>query len=238
MVTGAFVTLGRASPGGWLFTCEHASRRLPHGHSPSHADNRLLATHWGWDIGAADLTRALCHGMGAGAVFSNYTRLLCDPNRAPGDPSMFLRDTDDGAPSFNAILDDGERERRLRRYFHPFHKAVARFAMQRPRLLLSIHSFTPAFRGRARAMEAGVLFDQHDDLAQRLALALASAGLATALNEPYSGKDGLIYSAARHGGEAGVPYLELEVRQDLIDTQPKAAAVAKRVQGALLSCGI
>ncbi len=238
MVTGAFVTLGRASPGGWLFTCEHASRRLPAGYTASQADNSLLSAHWGWDIGAADLTRALCRSLGGGAVFSNFTRLLCDPNREPGDPTMFLEDTDDGAPSFNAALDGAERDRRLRRYFHPFHEAISRFARQRPRLLLSIHSFTPSFRGRARRMEAGVLFDRHDELAHRFALALAGEGLVTALNEPYSGKDGLIYSAARHGNEAGVPYLELELRQDLIDTQPKAAAIATRVQGALLSCGI
>lgn len=238
MVTDAFVTLGRGQPGGWLFSCEHASRRMPRGYPVSHRDRHLLDTHWGWDIGAADLTRALCNSMGGGAVFCNFTRLLCDTNRAPGDPTMFLDDTDDGAPSFNSALDEAERDRRSRRYFHPYHQALARFAAQRPRLLLSIHSFTPSFRGRARTMEAGVLFDRHDPLAHELALGLAGEGLVTALNEPYSGKDGLIYSAARHGQGAGIPYLELEVRQDLIDTRPRAAAVAARVERALLSCGI
>ena len=43
----------------------------------------------------------------------------------------------------------------------------------------------------------------------------------------------MIYSAQRHGTAHDVVYLELEVRQDLIDTQAKALATGRRIAQAL-----
>jgi len=78
-----------------------------------------------------------------------------------------------------------------------------------------------------------VLFDAHDEPAWRLEGALAEQGFETALNAPYSGRDGLIHSAQRHGTAHDIVYLELEVRQDLIDTRAKALAVGRRIARAL-----
>ena len=61
--------------------------------------------------------------------------------------------------------------------------------------LCSIHSFTPVYRGCVRDVEVGVLFDAHDAHAEELAAALSEQGFTTALNEPYSGKDGLIWDS-------------------------------------------
>ena len=78
-----------------------------------------------------------------------------------------------------------------------------------------------------------MLFDDHEAHAERLADALAGEGFAVARNEPYSGYAGLIYAARRHGRAHGIPYLELEVRNDLIDTPARAAAAAERIARAL-----
>ena len=131
-----------------------------------------------------------------------------------------------------------ERLRRRRRYFDPFHEAVdrtlrARIALDAPVRLCSVHSFTPVYLGQSRPMEVGVLFDAWDEHAWRLEGALAAEGFAAVQNAPYSGFDGLIYSASRHGRAHGLVYLELEVRQDLIDEPPKARAIAKRIARAL-----
>ena len=102
--------------------------------------------------------------------------------------------------------------------------------MSRP-WLLSIHSFTDVYEGTRRSMEIGVLFDDYVTPAVELARRLRSQGLDTALNEPYSGLRGLIYSANRHGRCFGLPYLELEIRNDLIDTP----AGVERVTAALMT---
>lgn len=227
----AYERIGTLRSGQLAFTCEHASNRVPRPWRPRPADRALLEMHWGYDIGAARVTRDLVRRSEGWGILSRFSRLLCDPNRASDDPTLVLRRTDEGAPRFNAMPDT---ERRIARFHAPFHDAVDRaMHIAKPRLLVSVHSFTPVFRGHTREMEAGVLFDQHDDLAERLVRAMNDAGLRTAPNAPYSGKDGLIFSANRHGAAHHVPYLEIELRQDLLASRKGALRAAGRVWSAL-----
>jgi predicted N-formylglutamate amidohydrolase len=224
-------------PGPFVFTCEHATHRLPEWEA-SPDDLPLVEDHWGWDVGAADLTRSLVRETQSCAVLSRFSRLVCDPNRAPGEPSFVVSEIDGQVLSFNRQVDAAERERRRARYFAPYHQAIdrtlrVRLAVGAPVRLCSIHSFTPLYLGRARPMEVGVLFDAHDEHAWRLEGALAAQGFETVLNAPYSGRDGLIYAAQRHGRAWDLVYLELEVRQDLIDTPARAHATGRRIAAAL-----
>lgn len=82
-------------------------------------------------------------------------------------------------------------------------------------------------------MQVGVLFDEHEDLAEEAARRLEAAGFLTARNAPYSGKAGLIYAPQRHGRAHGLPYLELELNQALLTRPAAARAVAARVARAL-----
>jgi predicted N-formylglutamate amidohydrolase len=236
--SSAYEIVGDPQAGGpFLFTCEHATRLLPEW-DPEPTDAPLLEDHWGWDIGAADLTRALAGLTGSCAVLSRFSRLVCDPNRTPEEPSFIVEEIDGVALSFNRDVGPAERSRRRHCYFDPFHDAIdrtvrARVGLGSPVRLCSVHSFTPLYLGRSRPMEVGVLFDVHHELAWRLEGALAEQGFESVLNAPYSGLDGLIYSAQRHGRTHDLPYLELEVRQDLIDSAEKAQAVAARLATAL-----
>ncbi len=238
MHTDAFEILGspRPQPGFRLYTCEHASNRVPRPFRPRPADRRLLAMHWGYDIGAANVTRFLVrHDPGSQGILSCFSRLVIDPNRDPRDPTAILHACDEGSPTFNRHVDLAQR---VARFHAPFHAALSSAIEAAPRALVSIHSFTPVFRGNARAVEAGVLFDAHDDVALRLVDTLRAEGFVTEPNEPYSGKAGLIYSAARHGNAAACPYLEIELRQDLVATARSARAVAARVHRAIQAAGI
>jgi predicted N-formylglutamate amidohydrolase len=233
-----FEIVGDPVAGGpFVFSCEHATNELPEWRAEPE-DLPLLRDHWGWDIGAADLTRDLARRTGSCAVLSRFSRLICDPNREPHERSFVVEAVEGRVLSWNRGITAAERERRRERYFDPYHAAVdravgARSAAGPPPLLCAIHSFTPVYLGQARPMEVGVLFDAHHEAAWRLEGALAEQGFATAQNAPYSGLDGLIYSARRHGRTHGLVYLELEVRQDLIDTPARAAAIALRIARAL-----
>jgi len=237
-VHAPFEICGEPGAGGpFLFTCEHATNELPEW-EPEPDDRALLADHWGWDIGAADLTRALAGRTHSCAVLSRFSRLVCDPNRDPAEPG-FVVEVVEGVPlSWNRAVGPAERRRRRERYFDPYHEAIdralrARRAVRSEVRLCAVHSFTPVYLGASRPMEVGVLFDAFDEHAWRLEGALGAEGFAAVLNAPYAGKDGLIYSARRHGRAHGLVYLELEVRQDLIDTAAKAHAVAARIARAL-----
>lgn len=227
MKDDAVEIVGRAQAGGLLFTCEHASARVPAPWRPRPADRRLLATHWGHDLGAAAVTRELVRLTGGAGVLARFSRLLVDANRLPDDPTAVLTHTDDGDPRFNRTVDLAAR---IARFHTPYHAAIDALCRRaRPRWIWSIHSFTPSFRGSARAMEAGVLFDQYDEVAEHMVRALGAEGLRTEPNQPYSGKVGLIYSANRHGHTHDVPYLELELRQDLITAERDARRIAAAV---------
>lgn len=199
-----------------VLTCEHASERMPEPWHWADEDAWVIGSHWSYDLGAADLTRELATALGAAAVLSRFSRLLCDPNRAETDPSVFRDRAEGRGLRINTGLDEAERERRLAAYHRVYHAVVDRVVAAHPgHTLLSIHTFTPVYEGQVREVEIGVLFDTEDDLGVDLALGLADRGLAAWLNEPWSGKEGLIYSADRHARAHGRRALELEVRQDL-----------------------
>ncbi|MCH2187578.1 N-formylglutamate amidohydrolase [Myxococcota bacterium] len=218
-------------------TCEHAASDLPEW-SPREEDQVFLADHWGWDPGAADLTRALCDQLGGSAILSRFSRLVCDPNRDPSDPTFIVDQIEDHALSWNQGLDEVERERRRVQYHEPYHDAIHqvlkhRTAQNLPTRLLSMHSFTPVYRGEHRSVEIGVLFDDHELQAEALLKALIDNGLQAKPNEPYSGYAGLIHAARRHGRQHGIVYLELEIRQDLIATPDQVAKLSRLIGPAI-----
>ena len=95
-------------------------------------------------------------------------------------------------------------------------------------VLISMHSFTPAWKGRARPWEVGVLWDRDGRLAKPLMAQLAKAGFVVGDNEPYSGEleNDCMY---RHGTMNGLPHVLIEIRQDLIADDASARAFAMRL---------
>ncbi len=208
-------------PGPLLLTCEHASAGLPDWLSLGPGDAAWMETHWALDLGARALTVALSRHLSSPAVLANFSRLVCDPNRSPGDPTWIRPSVEGHALGFNQHLDADERARRARELYAPYHACIdhllsERLARGQPTFLFSVHTYTPDYMGERRDMEAGVLFDLHDELGAFLADALSAGGLHTEINQPWSGKQGLAYSPDRHGRAHRVPYLEIEIRHDLL----------------------
>jgi predicted N-formylglutamate amidohydrolase len=190
--------------------------------------------HIGWDIGAAAVSEELASQLDAAVVLSGASRLLVDCNRDLPDADLMPSASCGVAIPGNARIDAAERAARLAQFYDPFHTAVdAALAAHPGALLLSVHSFTPALHGRERPFDIGVLFDAFDDLAQQLAASPASADFAVRLNEPYSGLDGLIFSARSHGRRHGVGYVEIEINNRLLRTDADAQAIAVRLTDAV-----
>jgi len=229
------VTLtGRPDGARLVLSCEHASAAVPAEYANLGLDACELVEHIGWDIGAAAVATALSRGLGAPAVLSAASRLLVDCNRDVGDAELMPHTSHGTAIPGNTAIDPAERAARLARFYEPFHAAVDAQLAQRPGLcLLSVHSFTPSLRGAERGFDVGVLFDDFDDVARAFADRIAASGFSVRLNEPYSGLDGLIYSARRHGRRHGVLYLELEINNRLIGREDEAQDLAARLAAAV-----
>jgi predicted N-formylglutamate amidohydrolase len=219
-----------------VLTCEHASNALPEGYAWPAEDRWLVDTHWAIDLGIADVTRALAEALDAPALLAGFSRLLCDVNR-PIDAETTFRAVAEGRPvHLNAGLDDRERARRIRAFHEPYHAAADDLLRRYPRaVVLSMHSFTPVYEDHPpRPMEIGVLFDREEEISARIGAAMAEDGWKVAMNEPYSGKDGLIYSADRHATRHGRRALELEVRNDVASDAVRRPALVASLRKALL----
>src|SRR5262249_15286085 len=88
-----------------LFTCEHASERLPDPWRWASDDEWIRGTHWAYDLGAADLARELALELDAVAVLSRFSRLLADPNRPEHSPDLCRASAEGRAIQLNAALD-------------------------------------------------------------------------------------------------------------------------------------
>ncbi|MGN6622279.1 MAG: N-formylglutamate amidohydrolase [Sphingomonas sp.] len=203
-----------AGGGDVLLLCDHASNVVPEGIALGISPD-LLDLHIAIDIGAEPLTRALAARLESPAILATVSRLVIDLHREPDHPHLIPAMSDGHAIPGNR---DADRDHRVARFHRPYHEALAALIERtRPRLLASIHSFTPrlATADEARPWEVGILYNR-DDRAARIAIdLLRAAGLETGDNQPYSGKL-LNATLNRHGEARGLPYLAIEVRNDLI----------------------
>lgn len=229
---------GAASP--VIVLCDHADNRLPGEYGDLGLPAGEFERHIAYDIGAAGVARELSGLLGATSILSRWSRLLIDLNRGLDDPTLIMRLSDGAVIPGNRHLDDAERERRVERFYRPYHNAVSRLIDERLErgiapVLLSVHSFTPVWRSRARAWHTGVLWDKDPRLAVPLIAALrGDRALVVGDNEPYTGKlrgDTLW----QHGTCRGLAHAIIEIRQDLIADGVGQLEWAKRIGGVMAS---
>lgn len=229
---------GFPGEGPYLLTCEHASNRVPAPLRTTPSDREWLQTHWGWDIGIRTVSREIIRQTGSSGIFARFSRLVCDPNRAPDNATLIRCAVEGHVLTFNDNLTIEEVDRRLEKYHAPYHAALDRAVTARrgqpgDMMLLSMHSFTPVFGNEKRSMDVGVLFHPYEGIARRFAKEIEAEGLKVALNEPYSARNGLMYAATRHGTSHNVVHLELEVNQRCIGNAADARKMGTMLTRAL-----
>jgi len=209
-----------------VLTCEHATNRLPWKRPLEPPIKQLLATHWGWDIGAWALSLDLAARLKTSAIGGRWSRLVIDLNRPVDDATLVRRRADRLVVPWNEGISPAEIERRVLGLHVPYHVEVDRLIWRRllrgvRPLLLAVHSFTHRLGASRRSFDIGILYEHHRGLAHRLGRSLRDDGLNVRYNQPYSGMKGMMYAADRHGSHHRLPCLEIEVNQRLFD-DPRA----------------
>jgi predicted N-formylglutamate amidohydrolase len=237
MTESAFDLIAATGGSPLLLLCDHASNRLPAAYGNLGLAPELFATHIAYDIGAAAVTRTLASAYGAAAVLGAWSRLLIDLNRGADDPTLVMKLSDGSIVPGNRAADGDEVARRIAAFHGPYHDAIAREITRMEGagtvpVILSMHSFTPRWKGTPRPWEVGVLWDEDGRLAKPLMARLAGAGFAVGDNEPYHGAlDGDTLNI--HGTRRGLPHVLIEMRQDLIAGEKTALDFAARLKPVL-----
>jgi predicted N-formylglutamate amidohydrolase len=221
-----------------LFLCDHASNAVPPELGDLGLPRDAFARHIASDIGAAALTRALALRFAAPAILGRWSRLVVDLNRGADDPTAITKLSDGSIVPGNHALTPQQVAERMARYHAPYHDAIADHiagALARGTIpvIISMHSFTPVWRGKPRPWHVGVLWDRDGRLARPLmARLMQEPGWVIGNNQPYSGElenDCLF----RHGTMNGLPHVLIEIRQDLVSDAAGVAQVGDRLEAVL-----
>ena len=212
-----------------LIICEHASNHIPAALHDLGLTKDVLESHVAWDPGALGVATSLAQKFSAVLIESTVSRLVYDCNRAPDAASAVPERSEAFEIIGNKGLSNADRELRIKGVFEPFSSAVSDEISRRRdtlQLMITVHSFTPIFNGRPRAVEIGILHGEDPRLAEALMETRPrDKRYDIRLNEPYAASDGVTHTLDTHGTRNGLPNAMIEIRNDLIETSEAQEAM-------------
>ena len=140
-----------------LLTCEHGDNKIPSRfHDLFARQQKVLATHRGWDLGALDLAKSLAKCFAVPLYYSEVSRLLIDLNRSLHHKRLWSEFTRD--------LPREDKSKTIDLYYQPHRQEVAKqveILLKKHSLVVhvAIHSFTPILNHEKRNADVGILYD-------------------------------------------------------------------------------
>jgi predicted N-formylglutamate amidohydrolase len=212
----------RSGTSPYVLVCDHASNFIPDRFGTLGLDCSELTRHIAWDPGALPVASRMAEALDATLIESCVSRLVIDCNRPLDAPDLISPVSETTAVPGNADLSESARQERVAASWRPFHDAIAdvvaeRLAEGRETRLVSVHSFTPVYKGVDRPWHIGIIHDEDDSLAGPMIAALNGViGLEVGVNEPYSPADRVYYTLERHGRARDLACAMIEIRNNEI----------------------
>lgn len=214
-----------------VLACEHASSYIPAAYNALGLRAEDQSSHAAWDPGALGVAQKLSHLLNAVLVASQASRLLYDCNRPPSATSAMPTRSELIDIPGNKDLTATEKSQRVKLFYEPFREQLRQAMMRRPDpILVTVHSFTPIFFGKPRALKIGVLHDADTRLADAmLDISNEERDKNIKRNAPYGPEDGVTHTLQEHAIARGHLNVMLEIRNDLIATDDQQNAMAKMI---------
>jgi predicted N-formylglutamate amidohydrolase len=211
-----------------IVVCEHASRFIPPAFCDLGLDEAARQSHIAWDPGALEVALGLAQRLDAKLIASNVSRLVYDCNRPPAAEGATPARSEVTEVPGNANLTSAQRDERTAIYYEPFRGSLAAAIAATPDpVIVTVHSFTPIYHAKPRAVEIGVLHDADTRLSGAMMQSVrAHTDLDVRINEPYGPEDGVTHTLKEHAIEAGHLNVMLEIRNDLIESPQQQDAMA------------
>jgi predicted N-formylglutamate amidohydrolase len=221
----------------FFILCDHAGRLIPRGLESLGLPSDQLVRHIAWDIGAEKVARLLSRLIDAPLVLQRYSRLAYDCNRPPDSADAVPDVSETTHIPGNRNLSSDEKLMRTREIYRPFHATIAdlldrRAAEGTKSTVVTIHSFTPVYKGKPRAVELGILHDRDTGLADKLITSFPTVD--ARLNEPYGPRDGVLHTLNLHAAPRGLRHAMIEIRNDFLLDERGQVEWAERLSAALV----
>ncbi|MBD2841662.1 N-formylglutamate amidohydrolase [Erythrobacter rubeus] len=219
--------VGTPRRGGLVCVADHASNYVPEG-IPLGIARDLLNDHIAVDIGVNGVAERMARRHDVPAHLACVSRLVVDLHREEDHPNVVPTESDGHLIPGNIGADV---EARLEKYYRPYHDALEKWLEAAdPKLIISLHSFTPKMQNGDddRPWEVALLYNEDDRAARHAIRLFGELGLNVGDNEPYSGKE-LNATMNRHAEAHGRYYCAIEVRQDLIATRAEQSRYAAMI---------
>ncbi|MBT5186673.1 MAG: N-formylglutamate amidohydrolase [Kordiimonadaceae bacterium] len=205
-----------------VLICEHASNHIPIEYEKLGLSDQQLKLHIAWDIGIAEVTKNLAISLGAPAILARFSRLLIDANRALNQDGLIPTHSDGHFIPKNSNLSKDDIKKRIDQFYTPFHHAAGELIKKKTHhqeapLIFNMHSFTPFMNDKERPWHTGMLWNKDPRIANALLNGLTKRGYHVGDNQPYTGLE-LNHTMNTHGTEHGFPHVNIEIRQNEIDT--------------------
>jgi predicted N-formylglutamate amidohydrolase len=223
-----------------LFTCEHASARIPEQYGTLGVSRKVLQQAKDlYDPGALELMRALATDFQASFIYAHVSRLVIDYNRrldtklkaknafhAPALKTEILVGTGNQEQRIILPLNrdavGAEEQKRHKQFVRPYQQQADRMIKQLLHqhdhvYIISVHSFYPFYNGQKRTVDIDVLYDRSyfgKKLIQQLRAQHSHYGIAA--NKPWSLKDaqgGILNAWQLH---PNVSLVAIDVKNDLL----------------------
>jgi len=220
-----------------LLVCEHASRFIPEGLGNLGLDEAAAQSHIAWDPGAMAVAERLSGALDATLITQKISRLVYDCNRPPESDQAIRAESEVYNIPGNTGLNAAQRAERTDYIYRPFQKALFEAVKTRPQtVLVTIHSFTPIYNDKPRAVEVGILHDSDSRLADAMLNAAAKTpAFKIERNAPYGPEDGVTHTLVEHALPRGLLNVMIEVRNDLLADAAGIEAIATWLEGLLSS---
>jgi predicted N-formylglutamate amidohydrolase len=218
--------MGNRKPSKLLVTCEHGGNDVPSNLRCFFATvdaRRNLHSHRGYDPGALIVAQCIASHFRTPLQYSTISRLVVDLNRSLESHQLFSK--------FIVHQDPKIRQLILDAYYVPYRKKVIEQITDHVNagyqvLHLSIHTFTPRYRGTDRKFDLGVLFDPRRSWESRCSKSLLTNldgnGLRVLPNQPYLGTDdGLTTTLRTMFEDACYAGIELELNNRIAKRSEK-----------------
>ena len=199
-----------------LFIADHASNNIPNSFEGLGLSKNLLCSHIAYDLGVKELCINLSNALNSKYIIGKYSRLLIDLNRGKSDPTLIPEIVDRKLVNKNINLSKSDKRNRISKIYDKHHKEIKKIIKQdNIKILISLHSFNPIFKGKKRNIHFGILSNQDRRLSEHLINEMRHRKLKVGDNEPYKGNliGDTMYT---HGLQNNLPHTLIEIRNDLL----------------------